>query len=348
MAPFIPPRILVFPHIFGIFYSYIFAINAIITILWIFKKKWFFLIPFISILTGIGYTKSFFGFNISDEDILSKTKPLKVISFNVRLFDLYNWSQNTKTKNKIIEYLKKIDADIICFQEFYHDQNNKFETTGQLLKLPGLNYHKKAVSFVSKKKHEFGIATFSKYPIINSSSIQFKNTQNNCIWTDLLVNGDTIRVYNMHLQSNYFNTEDYKLLDKVNHEPTSIKLKEITNLYGRLSSAYIRREQQATQVNEHIAASPHPNIICADLNDIPFSYSYRKIKGKLSDTFSKKGFGFGFTFGKLFTSVRIDYIFIDKNFKPLHFEVGENGLSDHRPVIAEVEFLKSDKKDSKE
>ena len=45
---------------------------------------------------------------------------LKVMSFNVRLFDLYNWSQNEK-QNQIISFIKKENPDIICFQEYYYD-----------------------------------------------------------------------------------------------------------------------------------------------------------------------------------------------------------------------------------
>jgi hypothetical protein len=44
---------------------------------------------------------------------------IKVMSFNVRLFDLYNWTHNEEVKSKIIELIKKQKPDIICFQEYF-------------------------------------------------------------------------------------------------------------------------------------------------------------------------------------------------------------------------------------
>ena len=56
------------------------------------------------------------------------------MSFNVRLFDLYNWSNNEKVKSNILNFIKNENPDIICFQEYYYDASNDFVTRELILK----------------------------------------------------------------------------------------------------------------------------------------------------------------------------------------------------------------------
>ena len=59
----------------------------------------------------------------------------------------------------------------------------------------------------------FGIATFSKYPIVNSYNKQFSNDNSNQFtFTDIQKEQDTIRIYNAHLGSIRFNHTDYKVI----------------------------------------------------------------------------------------------------------------------------------------
>lgn len=339
LAPFISPNLFALPQILGIIYPYILIINILITIIWIVKRKWVFLLPFVIIALGFQHILTLLSLNFSKSgnEIIPKAQTLKVASFNVRLFDLYNWSHNKNTRDNIMDYLKTIDADVICFQEYYDDKTNSFETTSRINKLQGIKSHKIAPTYIAKDLYRFGIATFSKYPIINSGEIQFENSQNNALWTDLLVSGDTIRVYNVHLQSNHFDTDDYKFIHKINTSPTSIEMRQIKGIFSRLNTAYKKRADQAAKVREHIQETKFPTIICADLNDTHLSYAYRKVKGKLSDAFQKSGLGFGHTFGSAPVSVRIDYIFFDKNFVSKSFQTGEGKLSDHNPIICTLE-----------
>ena len=38
---------------------------------------------------------------------MTSMQKIKVMSFNVRLFDLYNWTHNEEVKSKIIQFIKK-------------------------------------------------------------------------------------------------------------------------------------------------------------------------------------------------------------------------------------------------
>jgi endonuclease/exonuclease/phosphatase family metal-dependent hydrolase len=338
-APYISPNIIAIPQFFGIIYPYLLVVNLIITLLWAIKRKWVFLLPLLIILTGFNHLGALFSLNYFEKEIVGETKSLKVVSFNVRLFDLYNWSKNKNTRDNIMEYLRDLNADVICFQEYYDDKTNEFETTSRILKFPKMKFYKIAPTYVAKDLYRFGIATFSKYPIIKSGEITFKNSQNNAIWIDLLISGDTIRVYNIHLQSNHFATDNYEFIQRINNSPTSIEMKHIKGFFSRLNIAYRKRADQSETVAKHIKSTKLPTIVCADLNDTHLSYAYRIVKADFSDAFKKSGFGLGHTFGSLMTSVRIDYIFYDKNFVSTSFQVGQGKLSDHKAIICTFEKL---------
>lgn len=337
LAQFIPPTTIAVPQILGIIYPYILAINVLIAILWITKLKLVFIIPLSVIIFGYKHITTLVKIDFFNNEDLVKEQTIKVVSFNVRLFDLYNWSKNGDLRVKIIDYIKEINPDIVCFQEYYNDLTNEFETTQKLINLPNLKYCKIAPTYIAKGLYQFGIATFSKYPITGSGEIIFQNSQNNAIWTDLLIAGDTIRVYNIHMQSNHLETDDYEFIHRINNSPTSIEIKQIKNFFKRLNIAYRKRSEQAIQVREHIKLSKYPSIVCADLNDTHISYTYNKVRNNFNDAFQQSGTGFGHTFGNLLTSVRIDYIFYDKNFRAKSYKTGPGDLSDHKPVICTLQ-----------
>ena len=79
-----------------------------------------------------------------------------------------------------------------------------------------------------------------------------------------------------------------------------------------------------------------PKIVMGDFNDVPMSYTYRTVASKLNDTFSEKGNGYAHTYNGLFNLLRIDYIWVSKQFSTLSYEVLPTDLSDHYPVISRV------------
>ena len=79
----------------------------------------------------------------------------------------------------------------------------------------------------------------------------------------------------------------------------------------------------------------YPQIICGDFNDVPGSYVYNTVKGKLGDAFTSKGTGLGRTYRHIFPTLRIDYILYDKDALSVKgYERPNVDLSDHYPVIA--------------
>ncbi|MBE9468347.1 MAG: endonuclease/exonuclease/phosphatase family protein [Bacteroidetes bacterium] len=333
-----PEDNLVFP-LFGLLYQYILLVNILFVVYWIFRKKLFFLLSLITILIGWNFFNNFFQFRFPEKSTTNQTlnvNTFKLLSYNVRLFDLYNWSHNKDTKNKMFDYIKSQDAEILCFQEFYNDETNSFSTLDTLVKFQkAKNYHH-AYTFDVQGVYHFGIATFSSYPIVGKGEIRFKNTNNICIYTDIKIKNDTIRIYNNHLQSIHLQKEDYNFIDNINSEKDKIKGAE--GIVKRLQKAYKERAYQSEIISNNIKQSPYPVIVCGDFNDNEGSYVYRKMRNDLNDAFVNCGSGFGNTYNRKITGFRIDYILYDDFFKASNFKISKIKYSDHYPLQCRFEI----------
>lgn len=318
---------------FGLAYPYILIANIIILIIILLRKKWkLAAVSGIFILIGYNHFSNYVNFTL-----FNNTPPensIQVLSYNVRYFDLYNWTDNIKTRNKIIDYLKEKDADILCFQEFYTDREKEFATTDDLIKiLSAKNYYDRYTA-TAYQRHSFGIATFTKYPIANKGMVNLPDSENICIYTDLVVDQDTIRVYNCHLESIRFGEEHYKFIDELQFDINERQIEGARSLANKMKQAYMKRAEQAEIIAEHIQESPFPVILCGDFNDTPVSYTYHTISNGLYDAFAESGVGFAKSYAGELPALRIDYILHSKEFNSYGFDHGTEPLSDHFPVYA--------------
>ncbi len=256
------------------------------------------------------------------------------------LFDLYNWGKNKETRNKILTSLKEIDPDILCLQEFYTSEGTTTYNNADTLKsiLNTKYFHSEYTATLREVDH-WGIATFSKYPIINQGKLIFNTTSNNiCIFTDVVVNYDTIRVYNLHLQSISFSKKDNKFLDDViSDKDANDELEQSKNILRRLKRAFTKRSRQVEMITTHIKTCRHKIILCGDFNDTAASYAYQKLSDGLKDSFIEKGVGFGRTYAGKWPQFRIDYILHAKQLKCKKYLRSEETFTDHFPITAYFE-----------
>lgn len=287
-------------------------------------------------------------FNIQWASLSKNNKnKISVFSFNVKLFDLYNWQNNHLTREKIFQYLEQNPADIMCFQEFYTSEDTNDFNNLEELKKRFPDYYLHTEYFVTLRKNDhWGLLTMSKYPIIEKSVIHFNNAKNNgCIVTKILFHNDTIQIFNLHIQSySFFKKRKWRPNQPPDNDnfiqalDTSAKG---LNFFQKIYYTNILKTQQAENILELAKQSNYPTLLVGDFNDIPNSYMMRKIKeAGFTDAFTQKGNGFGFTYhDKLY--LRIDYIFYDQHFNVLDF-VTENKntqhLSDHYPIRCFLEL----------
>jgi endonuclease/exonuclease/phosphatase family metal-dependent hydrolase len=236
------------------------------------------------------------------------------MNYNVRLFNVFKWIKEDNVDQKIVDFINEKQPDILSIQEYRRDED---------INLSG--YEKFEV--ISGQKVKNGQAIFSKFPIINSGSIEFPNSFNNAIYVDIVKNKDTIRVYNVHLQSM-----------KIDANADALKNETSENLYRRVSKTFTMQQLQAEQFLEHKSKCPYKMIICGDFNNTAYSYVYKEIKGDLQDAFVEAGNAFGRTYDIRFFPVRIDFLLVDDAFEVNSFKTFDVVLSDHYPIMAKVKL----------
>jgi endonuclease/exonuclease/phosphatase family metal-dependent hydrolase len=342
LAPVVNPVYWTIPSLFGLFYPVVLIINILFLLWWLLRLKWIFLIPLLSILIGWGILSKHFAFG-TNKAAGSNTSEIRVVSYNVRIFNVHNWhvGDEPAIRDSIIKGLKKIDADIVCFQEFFHGEKNYFPTVQPvILSLNTPNVHSDFILSGGRTKH-FGLATFSKYPIVNKGIIHFTEAKSNSgIFTDLRINDDTIRILNIHLESIKFSSSDHQYVADFIEPGTHPGESSTKVIFSKIRNAFEKRSAQAKTVNEYIEASPYPVILCGDFNDTPSSFAYNKVKGDLKDAFLESGFGFSSTYAGKIPFLRIDYILHSRELNSSDFQKHQVKFSDHYPISASFEFEK--------
>lgn len=335
LTVFISPEKCWWLAIFGLFYPFILMVNMVFIIFWLIKKNYYFLIPLLIILLGWGNLRNTFQFGFHKKNKKIETD-ITLLSYNVRLFNYYNWLNDNSTQDKILAYIAQENPNIICFQEFFTQEKGDYSTfkITEILKETNLSHI--LYTSIDRNNSSYGIATFTSLPIINKGYVRFKNSMNTAIYTDLIYKEDTLRIYNLHLQSIHLNKSNYSYLDSLFISSRENHISEIKDISYHLKDAYIKRARQVDILSQHINNSPYPVLVCGDFNDIPVSYTYRKLKGPLKDAFLSSNIGLGATYKRNMQSFRIDYIFHYPHFKSISFRTEKVNWSDHFPVISEI------------
>lgn len=282
---------------------------------WSLKKKKHFLLSAILLLLWYFILGPFYKFSGNEEQ--QDLDTLTIMSYNVRNFNRYGWIKNTKLDDEIMSLVNRQNPDIVCFQEFSWIKRKKFSNYPYSYETP------------RGTKKSFQIV-FSKYPIINGESLGFPKTINNGLFIDLAYSGDTIRVYNIHLQS-------FKIIPEIN----TIKNEESSKLLAKSKSTMLKQYEQAGLIKKNMEETHYKKIVVGDFNNTQYSNIYKTIKGELTDSFLEKGKGFGRTYSLLGFPIRIDYILADPAFEVISHQNYNEKLSDHYPVMATLR-LKSD------
>lgn len=289
-------------------------INLLFISYWLLLKKRKLILPSLVVLIigyfslGTFYKLNFFEDKPADND-------LKVMSFNVRYF---NKNENIKSETVFEDtksFIDTEDPDIICFQEPDFLKRNEF---------------KKYPHFFLKYIDVYGrglLGIYSKYPIINKGMITFPKTHSNASFADIAYKNDTIRVYNVHLESLGI-TPGNRIL----------RSKRSDKVIRMLNFSFKKQLEQAKILEDHIASSPYKTLLCGDFNNTQFSNIYKTIKGDLQDTFIEQGSGYGRTLDFHRIPVRIDFIFADKSFEVTSHKNYDVLFSDHYPVMASLKL----------
>ena len=314
ILPYLPPKSFPTLSMLSLIVPLIIILNIIFALYWAIQLRARFFLSFIVLFISYFYFNVFYEMS-AEGDASQYKNTLSVLSYNVRIFNGYEKNPDLKTKGIEImtEILKEKDPDIVCIQEYY--RFNKIDFSAFPYKY--IHYR--------HPRSEVGYAYFSKYPLVNTGGFDFKDSGNNTLYADVVKGEDTIRVYNVHLQS-------MGIMPRVSYLKDTDKEK----LRERISSAFENQQIQIKAILKHQNSTNHPILVCGDFNNTPYSYSYRMLKNDMQDSFRDRGNGLGTTFEFDSFPMRIDYILGSKDLDFLTFETIDKTFSDHRAIMATV------------
>jgi len=336
LAPYADPGKSSILAFWGLAYPIILFINLLFLLFWLVLWKRYFLISLIFILIGWNYFQKHFNVNLGTQEE-TVGKGIKIISYNVQNLAKNNLHiQDKEHRMEIFRFLLSESPDILCMQEFYYYGKDTVPLLNDLKDQLHLHY-------ISRKNYYpwhhkiHALVTLSAYPILESGYLTGEKERVFALFSDLLIGKDTVRLYNVHLESIRFGEEDFRFVSELTKQaPENTELREGSrSIFDKLGQAFARRAFQARKLSEHIRQSRYPVIVCGDFNDTPGSFSYNKVAGELTDAFCETGRGYGNTYGGNLPPIRIDYILLDPEFDIQSFKVHKViDLSDHFPVSA--------------
>ncbi|RZK01358.1 MAG: hypothetical protein EOO46_20545, partial [Flavobacterium sp.] len=263
---------------------------------------------------------------------------LRVLSWNVLRWDQMNLASGPAAGNRepMLREILMENADVMCFHEFFEPAGSavtRYKSNIDAIRSRGYTYYTFfPTSIIHNRTKFFGMAIFSKYPIVDSATYNFGKTRHSegLMFADIKVNGKVIRVFTTHLESfklgksSYYGTKENGMVAKTKSTLWSVR------------SAYQNRRSQMNIVKEKIDLSPHPVVLIGNLGDVPNSETYNVLSENLDDAFLIRGRGLGRTFRNISPTLRLDYILVDKNIGINNFLISESRYSDHYPILADI------------
>jgi len=315
LSPYLSPDTFWFIPVLGLLYPALLFANVIAFLFWYVIHKKFATISLLTLIIGFSSCRKLITYNRTDAEVENS---FVIGSYNTNFSKpiAFSAEENRSLMGQAFEkYLSGVELDILCVQE------HGWRSEGHIQR--AMNFPYKYI------QAGMTVAIYSHHPIVNTGLVDFdSNIANACLWADIKVHGDTVRVYSAHLESN---RHDGKVPEKIEQEaPEAMSNSALLGLVLHYQKFAIARVQQARLIQKHQMEAPYPVIICGDINDTPQTYTYRVIKGDMQDTFIEEGKGIGSTFGEKIPGLRIDHIFADPEIEVLDHKISRNNsYSDH-------------------
>ncbi|MBC7440289.1 MAG: endonuclease, partial [Flavobacterium sp.] len=179
--PFLTPKSFPILAVLTLFLPMMLILNILFLIFWGIQLKRQVLLSIVVLIIGIPFINKFYKFSKTDLPVSSGD--FVVMSYNVRIFNKFKWSDKLTVPIEITDFVKEKKPDILCIQEFSNAKEFDYSAFKYNYILSG------------GEKIRTGQAIFSNFKILNKGEIKFPNSSNNVIFADLKIKNDTVRVY---------------------------------------------------------------------------------------------------------------------------------------------------------
>jgi len=336
LAGQIPPSVSALFSVSGLLYPVILIVNVLFVIFWILFRSKIFLLSLLVILLGFSNLSQNIQISFSETEQITEDG-IHLISYNVERFGLSVSEEKFRnTRKSVIQFLTNEKPGIVCLQEFHGKGETLYKPLQEIKKELGAVAYYYESYFNPRYQQLTGLATFSKYVAVGIGKLKFEGSRTFGIYTDLVIQGDTVRVFNIHLASIQLMPADIDFV--VNPGQDKEARLHALKIYSKLSEAFQLREQQMAFLMDKIKCCPYPIILAGDFNDTPSSFVYNKISNLLTDCFVEKGNGIGRTYAGELPLLRIDFILKSQELKTLNYQRHKVFFSDHFPVSATIQI----------
>ncbi|SDK83259.1 Metal-dependent hydrolase, endonuclease/exonuclease/phosphatase family [Catalinimonas alkaloidigena] len=311
-------------------------LHLLLLLVGLLRRPWTTQLPLLfALLMGLPYLWATFGKGGSAP---LPTDEVKVLTYNVKQFERDAYHPREKDAeprspqviDQEVAWIAAQGADIVVIQEFYDFEGSPLFNMRERFRENGYRYQAfdpYIVSRSGKINHYVGTMVMSRHPIIASglmpNSISAHLNQN--LWTDIALPSDTVRFYGVHMQSYGLRPENRD------------------TWFEQIRDGLSRRSDQTVALREHMLQSPYPVMVCGDMNDTPYSYTYWQMRMHLANAFEKGGQGIGLTFPSVWPLWRIDHMFAAEAFQCTDYQVFDQvHFSDHLPALGTFRFSARD------
>lgn len=315
------------------------VILSLVSILFRSRSGWVLLLSIFLCLPAIF---RFIPLNTGKDFIQAKSpQSIRVLSWNVGLmsFGARDTVEAIEQNIQILNAIRESDADVLCLQEFLTSEipdghYNFMDSIKRTMRYPYRYFcidRSDINGFFTS-----GTLIMSRFPITDTGRIAFAPPFGGSVaHATLQVNGQPIEVFTTRLQSLNFSKNEYAIFDKLKSADVQA-LDGSKSLFRKIKYGYRHRKEQIDLTYALIHEPKRPVIFAGDLNDVPNSYAYHKLKKQFSDVWLQHGSGLGRTFRKISPTLRIDYMFINPWLESTQIKRIQTTGSDHYGLLADI------------
>lgn len=316
----------------GLLFPVLLAANLLFLSFWLIFKPMMSLLPLIGMGACCTFVWDYCPFSVQLNRDENEASLLTVMTWNTGGL---RWADDD-CANRIVDYVAGSKTDVICLQEVGAEYSDPVVTLMDRMSVMG---------YYTATKGS-GKVVFSKYPILSIDTLHVMTDSdemcNGIMHCTLLISGDTVNVYNAHLESTRFTPEQKEEYANTLDSLDGHRILETSRfMLQNLRRASIVLENQVNVLISELD-SAGSNIVCGDFNDTPISYAYQQVKKHLHSAYSDAGRGVGITFNLRGFYVRIDHLFSSDDWQTVTIKVDRSiEASDHFPLIVRLKKKKN-------